>query len=70
MVLGLWEDSLHEKVSLISDQVEWADVPFAKFRAFLQASAAPLLLLMRVAALKRLAASMPQTLPQPLLDLE
>ena len=40
VVLGLWEDSLHETVSLISDQVEWADAPFAKFRAILQASGA------------------------------
>ena len=65
MVLGLWEDSLQEKVSLVSDQVEWADAPFAKFRAILQASAAPFLLPMRSATLKGLAASMLHTLPQP-----
>ena len=59
VVLGLWEGSLQEKVSLISDQVEWADAPFARFRAILQASAAPCPQPTRSAALKRLAASRP-----------
>ena len=60
VVLGLWEDSLQEKVPLISDQVEWADAPFARFRAILQASAAPFLLPMRSATLNRLAVFRPR----------